>query len=235
MVDFSPLLENAFNPLETLQAYGRAHIVKLEGLKAQRQENEYQRGEAKRVGLMNAYNPTTGAIDAPAARQAYMAGGDVPGAIAFDAAQGKSKVDTLKSQLEIAQATTGLLSSATDPTSYAAARARAQAMGLDISGVPEQFDPQWVQTATMQSLDAKDRLAAQLARENADRTEAARLRDDARADRTANHTIANADARLGLAYRADARSNVRFKERDKDRAALAASGGIRTDLSDLDY
>lgn len=49
--------------------------------------------------------------------------------------------------------------------------------------------------------------------------EAERARDNARADR------------------ADARAAVRFQERDKDRAALAASGGgrVRTDIDDLNY
>lgn len=52
-----------------------------------------------------------------------------------------------------------------------------------------------------------------------------------------------AQARLGLSYAADRRARearqegrVRFRERDKDRAAIAAGGrGVRTDLSDLDY
>ena len=56
--------------------------------------------------------------------------------------------------------------------------------------------------------------------------------DNARADR-ADARAARGEAR---ADRADARASVRFKERDKDRAALAASGGgVRTDLSDLNY
>jgi len=67
-----------------------------------------------------------------------------------------------------------------------------------------------------------------VSQQNADRmyaaSEANRAADNARADKAAER-----------ADRADARSAVRFKERDKDRAALAASGGIRTDLSDLDY
>lgn len=44
-----------------------------------------------------------------------------------------------------------------------------------------------------------------------------------------------ASARLGLAKRADARAAVRFKERDKDRAALSGNFGVNTDTSDLDY
>jgi hypothetical protein len=72
---------------------------------------------------------------------------------------------------------------------------------------------------------------------------AEKLIDDARQDRSTNATIANQAARLGLARNADARgaradrrAAVRFNERDKDRAAIASSGGgVRTDLSDLDY
>lgn len=55
--------------------------------------------------------------------------------------------------------------------------------------------------------------------------------DNARADAAA----ARAARGEQRAVRADQRAQVRFNERDKDRAALAASGGVRTDLSDLDY
>lgn len=55
--------------------------------------------------------------------------------------------------------------------------------------------------------------------------------DNARADR-ADARAARGETR---AERADARAAVRFKERGLDRAALAASGGVRTDTSDLDY
>ena len=67
-----------------------------------------------------------------------------------------------------------------------------------------------------------------VSQENTDRTFAAtqaeRAADNARADRADNR-----------AARADQRSEVRFKERDLDRKALAASGGVRTDISDLNY
>lgn len=67
--------------------------------------------------------------------------------------------------------------------------------------------------------------------------------DNARQDKTAANTIATQQERLALAQRADARAGearsegrVRFRERDKDRAAIAAGGRvIPTDLSDLDY
>lgn len=56
--------------------------------------------------------------------------------------------------------------------------------------------------------------------------------DNARSDR-ADQRAARGEVR---AERADGRAAVRFKERDKDRAALAASGGgVRSDTSDLNY
>lgn len=73
--------------------------------------------------------------------------------------------------------------------------------------------------------------------------------DNVRQDRSTNATIANQNARLGLARNADARgarsdaraarsegrAAVRFKERNLDRAAVAAGGVVRSDLSDLEY
>lgn len=67
--------------------------------------------------------------------------------------------------------------------------------------------------------------------------------DNERQDRTAASTESDRTARLALARRADGRAaaarsegHVRFKERDKDRAAIAAGGrGIPTTLDDLDY
>jgi hypothetical protein len=67
--------------------------------------------------------------------------------------------------------------------------------------------------------------------------------DNARADTAAERaerqfqlSERRATAAEGRAQRAEGRAAVRFKERDKDRAAIAASRlGVRTDLSDLDY
>lgn len=62
-----------------------------------------------------------------------------------------------------------------------------------------------------------------------DRSEARQERSEART----SYYQARSDAR---ASRADSRAAVRFRERDKDRAALASSGtGLRSDTSDLDY
>lgn len=74
--------------------------------------------------------------------------------------------------------------------------------------------------------------------------------DNQRQERLADNTVQATNTRLALARNADARGaaasgraaearaegRVRFRERDKDRAAVAAGGrGVRTDLSDLDY
>jgi hypothetical protein len=96
------------------------------------------------------------------------------------------------------------------------------------------------------SQSVKDALAAQLTE-----TRIADVGlDNQRQDRLASNTVQNTQARLALARNADARGaasnaraaearregRVRFQERDKDRAAVAAGGrGVRTDLSDLDY
>lgn len=67
--------------------------------------------------------------------------------------------------------------------------------------------------------------------------------DNERANRLAQNTVSNSQARLALARQANARAaearnegRVRFRERDKDRAALAASGRfVPTNTDDLDY
>ncbi len=58
-----------------------------------------------------------------------------------------------------------------------------------------------------------------------------------RAARTEARTERRAMTAEERAARAEGRAQVRFNERDKDRAAIAASGGgrIPTDISDLDY
>lgn len=51
-----------------------------------------------------------------------------------------------------------LLSGATDQATYDAARAQAQAMGIDFSKLPAQFDPAYVQRTVQQGIDMKTQL-----------------------------------------------------------------------------
>lgn len=91
--------------------------------------------------------------------------------------------------------------------------------------------------------DIKDLISQDLAERKRADAQADREADNARADRVANTNINATNTRLSLAFRADRRAaearaegRTRFRERDKDRAAIAAGGlGLRTDLSDLDY
>ncbi|MEG8058022.1 hypothetical protein QP150_16210 [Sphingomonas sp. 22L2VL55-3] len=96
------------------------------------------------------------------------------------------------------------------------------------------------------SQSIKDQLASSLTQARIDDVGTDNTRQDRLADNTVRNTtdqMTNRRERLGLAYRADGRagaarseSHVRFRERDKDRAAIAAGGrGVRNDLSDLDY
>jgi len=57
-----------------------------------------------------------------------------------------------------------LVSSATDPTSYARVRATAEQMGFDMSQIPEEYDPAFVEQAMNSVLTAKERLDFELRR-----------------------------------------------------------------------
>jgi len=55
-----------------------------------------------------------------------------------------------------------LVSSATDPASYARVRATAEQMGFDMSQIPEEYDPAFVEQATNSVLTAAQRIDADL-------------------------------------------------------------------------
>lgn len=61
-----------------------------------------------------------------------------------------------------------LVSSAVDAPSYARVRGMAQQMGIDVSQIPEQYDPAFVEQSKNAVLTAKDRLDAQLRGRTAD-------------------------------------------------------------------
>ncbi len=67
----------------------------------------------------------------------------------------KIKLATARDKLSLAAQ---LLSTARDQASYDAARATAQANGLDVSRMPPQFDPQFVQTKLQESQSVADQL-----------------------------------------------------------------------------
>jgi len=150
--------------------------------RASREQKQYEREETVRTGLIESYDPATGAIDPSKARSAYLKAGDIEGVMSYD----KSRIATRKAELENAlsqiETTSKLLSSATDPASYANARAQAVSLGLDVSNAPEQYDPAWVRNAQMQALDIKERLAVELADKKFRADQEERARDNVRQD-----------------------------------------------------
>lgn len=112
--------------------------------RAAQQNSEMQRAEQTRGALAAAYDPATGNIDPMAARQAYVGAGDIEGAMRFDqqrAQSAASQQDAARKQLEtMAQ----LLDDATDENSYQQGLNVARRMGIDVSSVPQNYDPAWV-------------------------------------------------------------------------------------------
>ncbi len=127
------------------------------GARQAAQEAATQRARA----FQGAYDPNTGQLDPAKVRQAYVATGDVEGALKFDAQQAeaqKGKLETALKQIEVASQ---LLGSATDQASYTAALQRAQQFGIDVSKEPQQFDPAYVQQQLAMGLNAKEKLEQQ--------------------------------------------------------------------------
>jgi hypothetical protein len=158
----------------------------------------------------------------------------------------KQQYADLKSRLDTTSEAYGFvvsrLANVTDDAGYQQVLAGAERMfgrlGINVRefAPPTYPGPQGVRSLLMSAMDAQRQVIAIDRRAKLDWD----IRDDevdnARSDRSVarqEYYRARSDSR---AERADARSAVRFKERDKDRAAIAAGmSGIRTDLSDLDY
>jgi hypothetical protein len=185
----------------------------------QQKRQTYQREEDTRNALMSAYNPTTGDLDPTKVRGAYAQSGDIKGITDFN----KSQVDQRKAQVESAvkqlEVTGQLLGSAVDGNSYTMARQRAAAMGLDVSSVPEQYDPEWVRQTMMQTIEAKDKLTIELRK--ADQEESRRH----------NRVVeGQGSARIGVAQGA-----LGLARQRESRVASGKGGGAEADNSDLQY
>lgn len=128
----------AFSALEALQAFGAGRQMAL-------QDQERQRDRQLREGLVSAYDTTTGQIDPQAARQAYAGAGDIGGAMQFD----RSRLQNVDAELENNRDRlimgAQLLANVNDESSYQAALQIGRQNGIDIEGVPPNFDPSYVQ------------------------------------------------------------------------------------------
>ncbi len=163
---------NQYNPAETLgQQFRLKALMQQQQLQEQQaaaaqEELAYRREDRARASslreaLAGAYNQETGALDPNRAQQAYAQAGDLEGLTAFQKSQRDEQAARIKSALEQTEVIGRLAGSAVDQASYDRARMQAQALGLDVSGLPAQFNPQTVRGIQMQALDAKGQLEQQ--------------------------------------------------------------------------
>lgn len=132
------------------------------------QFQQAERENAEKMAIGDAYRQNIGA-DGTVNRQGLIgnlaqngAGASIPALNKQFAEQDKSAREAEKARLEQAGQQISLIGqiagSANDPQSYAAGRARLQAAGVDVSQIPEQYDPQYVASARQQALTAAQQL-----------------------------------------------------------------------------
>lgn len=111
------------------------------------QQEERQRASQLRNALSGSLNPQTGAIDYDAARRAYIGAGDIQGAIGVDTARqaqtqrqrGVHDDNIIRGSRVVQQM------NPTDDASWQRTLAAAHDAGVDITDVPQHFDPNYVQ------------------------------------------------------------------------------------------
>lgn len=132
------------------------------------QFQEAERDNAAKMAVGDAYRSNIGA-DGTVNRQGLIGnlaqsgqGAMIPGIQKTFSEQDKSQREAEKARLEQAGQQISLIGqvagSANDPQSYAAGRARLQAAGVDVSQIPEQYDPNYVASARQQALTAAQQL-----------------------------------------------------------------------------
>lgn len=118
---------------------------------------------------------------------------------------GKTKADTEKVRLQTAIDKVGfigqLLNGVNDPVSYARAREAAAANGLDVSQIPEQYDPAQVEQSKARALTVQQQLEQTWKQKGYDldvRTQAERERSNRADESTARGQLGVARANVGL-------------------------------------
>ena len=140
---------------------------KLRGLQMRSLQSNLDSNAALKEGLTGAVSPS-GEIMPDKVMQAYSgAGKPLEGAMwlqNFEKAQSESDMKALEYLEKSMVLKAKLLSTAKDPISYKMAYQKGmEFFGPEImAGVPEQYDPKYVQQALFETLEAKDMIAAQL-------------------------------------------------------------------------
>lgn len=128
---------------------------------AGQKQRTFNRQEELTQRLQAAYDPTTGRLDPGAARAAYSQAGDIKGAMGVDkdaAAVRKAQYEDTVNKLTM---TGQLLGGVRDEATYQQARQVAMQNGLDVSGIPPSYDPNWVQQTRMQAMSIQQQLQEQ--------------------------------------------------------------------------
>lgn len=128
----------AFSALEALQAFGAGRAMAM-------QDKEIRRRETLTDGLLQAYDPNAGGFNAPAARQAYMQAGDIGGLQQFDQQHQQGQAASLEAHRARIVQGARFLEGVSDQTSYDAARRSARDFGIDLTDVPDVYDPNYIE------------------------------------------------------------------------------------------
>lgn len=158
-----------------------AQISQIEAIRQAQQTNALR--QAQMAGLQReqeqatalnqlyreAFDPTTGQIDesrlySGMAQRGF--GSQIPALQEQAAKSSKAKTEFKAAELKFASDELGAIlnaaSSSVDQPSYDIALTNLQRLGVDVSGVPTAYDPQYVAQAARQAMDAKQRLDAEL-------------------------------------------------------------------------
>lgn len=152
------LLGGGFSATNALAALGAGQQQRMQQQRFAAQEEELARQQQLRAGLQGAYDPTTGQLDRVAARQAYAGAGDIEGAMGVDQRAMAAQAAQYKNAVEKVGLTAQLLGGVRDEATYQQARQVAAANGLDVSGIPPTYNPQWVATTRTQALTMAQQL-----------------------------------------------------------------------------
>jgi hypothetical protein len=161
------------SPVNQMAQFEQIRGAQQANMLRQQQMAEMQRQQEQTTALnqlyQQAFDPATGRIDESKLFGGMAAGGFGSGIPAKQEQFAKGREATAKAsaaQFKVASdelnAILNAASSAVDQPSYDLARINLQRLGVDVSGVPTTYDPQYVAQAARQAMDAKQRLDAEL-------------------------------------------------------------------------
>lgn len=158
-----------FNPAEIDAQIQREKSAQMQNKLAElmlgQKQQEIEQGNALMRVTREAFDPTTGKLDANKYRTGLGQTGNYAGLQKFEADQAslaktqreaeKERIAMAKSQVELIGQVAG---AAKDPQSYAAGLQTLAQAGVDISKIPQQYDPAYVAQARNQALTASQQL-----------------------------------------------------------------------------